>query len=345
MTDCDNWYIPRDYAWNAAPVVIAPGVPTQTYESSMEDKLAEYQDGTCNKKKAYTLQQLSDWAEAFPAAYQYALFDPVSRNITSVKTTRTSAQKNTSDKIAALSNPDNFPCRKTIDGLPYDPDGSATFSFDNSVFYTECMQHYQQTMTTPMYNTCPDTRTFYDAFDKTMVTLDATPYLSQCQSNIQTAPPDPERMPLANGSCPYVRIDVNDTYYRVDYDDRNACILFPSYIPNNDGVDPSLAVTDVYKPLPELHNCPNYRCIDTDPSYLALVDASTLPVCKSDPTYVKGNDAKLQTCVNVPDDDDDDDNNDGNDTSNIALIVGVSAIVIAIGGAIAYGVYKSSTKN
>lgn len=84
-------------------MVIAPGVPTQTYESSMEQKLSEYQDGTCNLKKPYTMEQLSDWADAFPATYKYPLFDQVTRNIISVKTSKTSAQKATSDKIAALS--------------------------------------------------------------------------------------------------------------------------------------------------------------------------------------------------------------------------------------------------
>lgn len=205
------------------------------------------------------------------------------------------------------------------------------------------MDHYQAMMTTPVYNTCPDTRTSYDAFDQTMVTLDATPYMSQCQSNIVATPPTSEQTPLADGSCPYVRVDANGTYYRVDYDDRITCTLSPLYIPNNDGVDPSLAVTDIYKPLPELHNCPNYRCVGTDPSYLAPVDASTLPVCKSDATYVKGNDDKLQTCVSIPDDDGDGGND--SDAYRVALILGMGAVLVAIGGAIAYGVYKSSKKN
>ncbi|MDD5753169.1 MAG: hypothetical protein PHN45_00245 [Methylococcales bacterium] len=364
MAACTDYGIGINYTYDAFNTTYGDCIPSQDWEDVMQTKYLYEQMGVCSSGANYTPDQLDAWASEFPVLTKYPIFDPLTLNISENRTTTSSEQKDTHDKLIAYLDPHNYPCRQTIDNIYVDVEHTQTTSMGN-VKYDDCTKNFVNDMTTPIYNSCPTERTFYDAFDKQSVTFDATDYMEQCKALLPQQPVDADTIPLPNGSCPYVRINTTtNAYYRVTDDTRNTCVLSNDYISGNDGIDPDLVVGAEYVPLSD-GSCPSYRCSGTDNTGTSIpVDTDSLPVCKSDPTYIPGKDYIVPSCTDTTngdgddeddgndengedDGDDEDDGSDGGDTDNTnytAIAVGGFALVCiaAAGGIIVYSLTRPS---
>lgn len=320
---------------------------TSDLRDLIHGKLYEFLQPICDMGANPTSSEVRKWMETFPVIYKCPIFDfnhtpiSVSNDMVSGDDVMLDAAK----KIVAFGDPNNFPCR---DKDTFYVDLSLqnnTLSLGNP-YYPNCVSEFEKTVTEPIDNQCPTTRMFYDAYVPEWVTLDVSQYQESCESKIEGPPDDPDYYPTSSGSCPYVRLDKNQNYYRVSEESREWCMKDDLYYSGNDGSNPDSVHGYTYEPN-EIRSCPEYRCDPDDPSKPAKKCTNDeLAICRSDPTYIRGHDDEEDiACSNDyrydTDDDDDDDTGDdddetgedkhSNDVVTVLVIAGVTAAILGVG--------------
>ena len=283
-----------------------------------------------------TSSQISNWAKrTFPVS-KYPKFDS-SGNFVSYQNASSDDKKDLQQQWLDFYSPNSFPCHESL-SIQTDVMGSTSPYVMENPSYTAWEDALYAEAKSPILNMCPDTRSYYDWYEKQVVVVDPAPYLRECQDQLID-----DTVPDSHGYCLYSKTDVAGNAYSVPQDVHDECTCDSRYVPGHDGTNPYSGASQEreawLKPMLD-GSCPyvRYNAIG-QPVQVTDQDRAT---CMTKCRYVPGNDGI--DLDYVPPDDDDDDGDKSKRNIAIASLVALSLLDVAtiVGASVWY--YTKGTR-